>query len=130
MKIPTFEVSSDMVDLKEGRTLLFHNNTLETEYKVQSPGTVNSRVTSCCLSSFMTLETADSNPQLFNPKSYLSYGPHGLQPAFYLTQQSYPNIACEYTASPGIFGTKWIKYLYTYFQSCEASYHHLKKKKV
>lgn len=74
----------------------------------------------------MTLETADSNPQLFNPKSY---GPHGLQPAFYLTQQSYPNIACEYTASPGIFGTKWIKYLYTYFQSCEASYHHLKKKK-
>lgn len=117
LKIPTLEVSSDMVDLKEGRILLFHNNTLETEYKVQSPGTVNSRVISCCLSSFMTLEKADSNSQLFNPNSYLSYGLLGLQPAFYLTQQSYPNIACEYTASPGIFGTKWIKYLYTYFQS-------------
>lgn len=129
MKIPTLEVSSDMVGLKEGRILLLHNNTLETEYKFQSPGTVNSRVISCCLSSFMTLEKADSNSQLFNPNSYLSYGLLGLQPAFYLTQQSYPNIACEYTASPGIFGTKWIKYLYTYFQSWEASYRHFKKKK-
>lgn len=93
MKIPTPEVSSDMVDLKEGCILLFHNSTLETEYKVQSPRTVNSRVTSCCLNSFTTLEKADSNSQLFSSKSYLSYGPVGLQPAFYLSQQSYPNIA-------------------------------------
>lgn len=88
MKIPTLEIS-----LKEGCSLLFHNSTLETKYKVQSPRTVNSRVTSYCLNSFTTLEKADSNSQLFSPKSYLSYGPLGLQPAFYLTQQSYPNIA-------------------------------------